>query len=448
MSLFFTYFNDDEAYVSADSRCSIEINGKRYINGDVQKHTIINNMIITYGGVMQFCLVVLETFRQFPVELQNIDNLARTARMIWNNKDKYIDLWHIGNLDSRDRVCDFRVTYFDKEDSIMKHATLIYDNNYEPTIFKGEPRYQLAVNGFDQEKAHEHLVATAGMNRTIKEWFLDGYNNVSSECVGGIMTLIHIVKDKIVSQKLCPITDSKDCLIFDAITTGTIAKHAMLGGLNNKSIITYIDSKTGTTENYTYTDIANGSVNTDDIYAAIQGRHISCAGLHIEKTTNGVTRSFDINEDAKVTMKNSDITMTGTNSKGESVCLNISPENFLQWVINNEPKFYYDQTNNALVFGGTIDTLEDVKVGETIVVRDSNGGDGLVISAKGGMTGDSITITANSGRYIDIKTSLARLNGERILTTVDIDNIKSEIQEWTKENFAPKVTTNPITPLG
>ena len=410
----------------------------------MQKYAIINNMIITYGGVMQFCLVVLETFRQFPVELQNIDNLARTARMIWNNKDKYIDLWGYTDISNCNRICDFYVTYFDEEDSVMKHATLIYDNDYEPTIFRGEPHHQLSVSGFEKEKAHNHLVETAIIDQSISHWLLNGYNAVSCENVGGLMTLMHIVKGKIESIELFPIIDSKDVLYADTVSP---AKHAFLQEIGGQNILTYIDQKTSSYK-VSYSDNAEVDSTTGEAEPNIKlsGNYIEGRGLKTYDSNNNLRVHID-GESGAFHMYNGYIEMLDSNGNA----LYMNPQEFITWVIDGEKKFYYDQTNNALVFGGTIDTLEDVKVGETIVVRDSNGGDGLVISAKGGMTGDSITITANSGRYIDIKTSLARLNGERILTTVDKTEIEDSIESlktWVRENFAPKVTTNPITPLG
>ena len=207
MSIFFTYFNNDEAYVTADSRCSTEVNGKHYIVGDEQKYALINDMIITYGGVELFCLITLDVFRKFPVELQNIDNLARTAKMIWHNRDEYAKLWRIKNL-SCDRVCEFRVTYYDKDENVIKHVLIWDDNDYNPIVYEGEPAYKIAVAGFDQDKAHQHLVSTNNSN--VKEWFLSTYKTVSSECVGGTMTLIHMVKGDIISQETEPIIDSRE----------------------------------------------------------------------------------------------------------------------------------------------------------------------------------------------------------------------------------------------
>lgn len=220
----------------------------------------------------------------------------------------------------------------------------------------------------------------------------------------------------------------------DLLINGVVyAKDLCLGGINNQSVITYIDAKTGRVTDYNIGD------DNKDVLAAIQGQNISCAGLMIK---NGNTM-FSVNDKAEVTIANGSIKMiSGTNE------LYIDPENFIRWIINGVDKFYYDQQQNALVFGGTIDTLESVKVGETIVVRDSNGDDGLVISAKGGMTNDAITLTANHGRYIDITSNLVRINNNKVLTEADKIDIENDIKSWVRENFAPKGSTNPITPMG
>ena len=233
-----------------------------------------------------------------------------------------------------------------------------------------------------------------------------------------------------------------------AILGGDIhAARLFLQEIGGQNILTYIDQKTSSYK-VSYSDNAEVDSTTGEAEPNIKlsGNYIEGRGLKAYDSNNNLRVHID-GESGAFHMYNGYIEMLDSNGNA----LYMNPQEFITWIIDGEKKFYYDQTNNALVFGGTIDTLEDVKVGETIVVRDSNGGDGLVISAKGGMTSDSITITANSGRYIDIKTSLARLNGERILTTVDKTEIEDSIESlktWVRENFAPKVTTNPITPLG
>lgn len=159
----------------------------------------------------------------------------------------------------------------------------------------------------------------------------------------------------------------------DLLVDGVIyAKDLCLGGLNNQSVITYINANTGKV-----TDYETGE-ETKDIMAAIQGEHISCAGLLI-KSGNSM---FSVNDNAEVTIANGIIKMINNNSE-----LYIDPENFIKWIIDSKPKFYYNKDENSLVFGGTVQTGEDCRVGQNLKVGyDDNGkwsGHGAIQFSKG-----------------------------------------------------------------
>lgn len=450
MSLFFTYFNNNEAYVAADSRCSTEVKGKHYIVGDAQKYAIINNMIITYGGAESFCLVVLEAFRQFPVELQNIDNLARTARMIWHNKDEYIKLWRIRNLDNSEceAICDFAVTYYDKDENVIKHILIGCDNDYSPIVRRGEPRYKISVRGFGQEKACEYLVSTAD-NITVEEWFLGAYKAVSSECVGGTMTLIHMVEGNIISEETAPIVDVGEFGKL-VIEYGTKRRELWLGA-DRENILTYI-GKDGVVD----TQLAKKDTN------AIQGKHISCAGLNI----SGSGGSFSVDENGCVTMDNS--TQTMTNGKNQ---IKIDPGTGILFTNDGDTVVKFNITDGSAEFSGTIsaskiiaDTSIDVNtvatIGEKLVLQDrdtnTTGYDEaadisvdtgtMYISTKngrsislstGGTNGGNISLNAGTtgGAQISLKADSigdkpkVYANNKRVLVTDDLDDLDNTFKD-------------------
>lgn len=252
----------------------------------------------------------------------------------------------------------------------------------------------------------------------------------------------------------------KDKLFYDTtesqlVVDGDVWCRKLWLGEKKKDILTYING-----DGIKTTPKVNGDKN------AIDGRHISCAGLSI----NGSNGSFNIDSDGRVTMNDSYITMTkiktsdsGTIThtirldpdsgllfkKGEDVAVNLN-------INDGSATFTGDIRGSniygsAITSGSTIDVTTDVKVGETIVVRDSNGGDGLVISAKGGSLREAISITANYGRYIDITSNLVRINGEKVITQGDLNDrlsdLKTEIENWVSSNFAAKGSTNPTIPV-
>lgn len=145
-------------------------------------------------------------------------------------------------------------------------------------------------------------------------------------------------------------------------------------------------------------------------------------------------------------MDNSTLTMTKTTSEGKNI-IQIDPSTGLLFTKNGKEVVKLNIQDGSATFGGTIDTRESVKVGETIVVRDSRGGDGLVISAKGGTIKEAITITANNGRYIDITSNLVRINGDGVSTKSDLDALEDSIKDWANGKFAVKGSTNPTIPI-
>lgn len=194
-------------------------------------------------------------------------------------------------------------------------------------------------------------------------------------------------------------------------------------GSQKKDILTYINS--------------NGVEDTSqkNNKNAIAGKYISCSGLSID----GSKGSFIIDDDGCVVMNNSTITMTNNNNQ-----ISIDPSTGLLFTKDGAEVVKLDITNGNATFSGTIDTSESIKIGETLVIRDSNGDDGLTISAQGGTTSDSITLSAHKGRYIDVTTKLLRVYGtlrvdnDDVVTESILDDAIDKLKSWAENKFATK----------
>lgn len=209
------------------------------------------------------------------------------------------------------------------------------------------------------------------------------------------------------------------------------AKDLFLGAIN-QSVITYIDAKTGTKVYYD-PDNPNQSGNVKDVIAAIQGQHISCAGLMIK---NG-NSMFCIDEDAKVTIKNGEIHMINGNNE-----LWIDADNFIRWAINGQDKFYYDKELDAIVFKGKI-------IGSEIYGSNIYGGkfydeDGKVYITIGGEKSSAmgdLTIYNNNGERFKIEDQATQMYLKSLGRTFIISSGSSTIMKNTWEYGGSEVAT-------
>lgn len=221
------------------------------------------------------------------------------------------------------------------------------------------------------------------------------------------------------------------------------AKSLYLQEIGGNNILTYWAKDNKGNYNVVYDNNTEVDSTTGEVAEPkykLSGNYIEGRGLKAYDSSNNLRVRIN-GADGSLSMYNGYIEMKDDNDNS----LYINPQDFITWCINGVKKFYYDATNNSLVFGGSIDTLEDVKVGEEIMVRDNQGNKGFTISAKSGSTGDSVALSASSGRYIEITTSglirlqcsIAYLNNDEIWT-------KNDIQNWVTANFESKSSTNLI----
>lgn len=227
------------------------------------------------------------------------------------------------------------------------------------------------------------------------------------------------------------------------------AARLFLQEIGGQNILAYIDQKTGSdneTGSYEVLYKNNNEIDSDgESYPDVKlsGNYIEGRGLKAYDSSNNLRVHID-GDSGAMHMYNGYIEMLDSNGNA----LYMNPQEFITWIIDGKKKFYYDKQQNALIFGGTIDTLEDVKVGESIIVRDNQGDDGLVISAKGDFLSEAVTLEAKKGRPINIITrGQVMVNGSSVLTQTDYNELEDRIKTWAEGKFATKGSTNPTIPI-
>lgn len=250
------------------------------------------------------------------------------------------------------------------------------------------------------------------------------------------------------------------------LTNGIIqAKDIFLGGLNNQSVITYIDKNKGTVKNYTYEEIQNGvdkngkPIDVDSIFSALQGKHISCAGLNI----SGSKGSFNIDSNGRVTMNDSDITIT---DEYGNILIISAARPFTVFNSDNKKTAQLQSNGNLSITGELATGFE----GDARIVIDKNGInsynesnqlDGLVMNPDGFWSSLNLYRDGNMAFSIDVersgmcyisqkgktKMSIAsdfctllntwNYDGSEIANKNDIANLQAQIN-------ALKTNTNPI----
>ena len=212
------------------------------------------------------------------------------------------------------------------------------------------------------------------------------------------------------------------------------AKDLCLGGINNQSVLTYIDSVTGVTHD-------------DGDIAAISGKYISCAGLNIE---NG-DKAFTVDDNANVTIRNGIIEMESGNN-----IITINPTDGIVFTSNGAEVINLNINNGSAAlgggatFGGTINTAKDCVVGENITVgKDSTTG---TINF-GGMTSTPTAVIKGyeeNGKLLELSSEAIILNSDVgvyinnatpdniVATKADIDNLI----EWISSNFQHKTSSD------
>lgn len=160
------------------------------------------------------------------------------------------------------------------------------------------------------------------------------------------------------------------------------AKTMTLQEIGGENIINYIDRKANS-----YTRTNQYTPNATEV--KIGGERIEGRGLEACDNYNNLRVKIDGNTGA-LEMYNGYILME--DDDGSS--LQIDPQDFLTWIVKGQKKFWYDKANNALKFGGTIDTRENALVGAELTVGAQN--EKPVIHLHG-MNQDICTISCDGG---------------------------------------------------
>lgn len=269
-------------------------------------------------------------------------------------------------------------------------------------------------------------------------------------------------------------TDVNEPVFIDtkgnAVFGGDIhARRLYLQEIGGENILTYMDShnKSQFEDNnniYTSGD-KEGETKVEPDYK-LSGNYIEGRGLKAYDKGNNLRVHIN-GSDGSLKMYNGYIEMqnvvTDSNgrvlkdSKGNDLYnkLYINPDEFIKWTIKNEDKFYYDKTNNALVFGGTIKTSEDACVGKVLRLIDINGNrdnqnDYVFKIQGGGVAPDTsrIYMQAQGSRTIHMEcggfyvNNSIFVNSKPVATEADLTSLETRIKQWADGTFAKN--TSPI----
>ena len=229
----------------------------------------------------------------------------------------------------------------------------------------------------------------------------------------------------------------------NAVFGGDIhARRLYLQEIGGENILTYMDSRNKSQfedNNNIYTSgDKEGETKVEPDYK-LSGNYIEGRGLKAYDEA-GNLRVHINGADGSLKMYNGYIEMQNGNGNK----LTIDPTEFITWTINGEDKFYYDTDADALVFGGTIKTSEDVNIGETLYMNASDGEVGFSISAQSGFVGASVVLLAYGGRPFEIRTDgVMNLYG----STVKVNDKPIATQEWVLEQISKiNPPTSPVIP--
>lgn len=154
------------------------------------------------------------------------------------------------------------------------------------------------------------------------------------------------------------------------------AKRLYLQEIGGENILAYIDGR-GNRYQVNFKDNSEIDPSTGELYgdtaannepnAKISGNYLEGRGLKAYDNS-GNLRVHINGADGSLKMYNGFIEM----QNGNGNALYINPDDFIRWVIDGKDKFYFDKKTNSLVFGGSIDTLEDIKIGRSLYMRCKN----------------------------------------------------------------------------
>ena len=222
----------------------------------------------------------------------------------------------------------------------------------------------------------------------------------------------------------------------NAVFGGDIhARRLYLQEIGGENILTYMDSRNKSQfedNNNIYTSgDKEGETKVEPDYK-LSGNYIEGRGLKAYDKGNNLRVHID-GSDGSLKMYNGYIEMqnvvTDSNgrvlkgSKGNDLHneLSIDPDEFIKWTIKNEPKFYYDDKKDALVFGGLLKT-------DSLQILDPDENKAW-FTITGNWSGSGAEINTH-GHYLDITSTLFRYNGDNVATTADLSSLETRIKQW------------------
>lgn len=485
MSCLLGVISDGCAYLAADSRGIRSVNGVRMIADDnCQKlYTPTKNQVIFTSGTLTVAQKILSMYNSLTVQQKNLDSLKHIIDTVHKTLTR----------DEKLQECAIEITLCEWiNDDFVLHNFREENNEI---VYKQQSITNGCLSvGTNHAKFHEEFEQKLVGDIDISNFMNDAFNTISSIRIGGKMTMYALHKDngiiwkvakKIVDHKEYPrisdihldpkhglvitqadskmriVMNAQDGVYFqkgdgqgsmniedfdkesekehwkekpvyitpngDAAFGGELhAKILTLQEIGGENIITYINRKTNS-----YTKTNEYTPNATEV--KLSGEFLEGRGLKSYDNYNNLRVKIDGNTGA-LEMYNGKILME--DNDGSS--LQIDPQDFLTWVVKGQKKFWYDKANNALKFGGTIDTRENANVGAELTVGavsenpviHLNGMGQDVCTIKGDVSGDKST-TIDSAGHLILKGSMGVY-----LKNADSDNRVVTADETEKLNNA------------
>ena len=233
MSLYVFDIYEDHATVSADSRICTTYNGKIYrIHDHQQKLYVVDDIIITVGGVAWICAYIMERFKAnrihtakalHQIGLDTVPRLDQLALSFGASLEQH------RNNDYAFEACIVRFDPVKGHNVFCNIATYNKCQLASVDVWSGGQSHIVTYGGIDFHIVHDYMETHKAESKTdYVATLLKGYEAAASEKVGGTLS-VAIQNRKNVQLEKYPIRDSGKLLEYSDLTGTTLIGHNIIG---------------------------------------------------------------------------------------------------------------------------------------------------------------------------------------------------------------------------
>lgn len=233
MSLYVFDVYEDHATVSADSRMCTTDRGKIYrIHDHQQKLYVVDDIIVTVGGVAWVCTYIMERFKANRVHtvkalhqivLDTVSRLDELARFLG------APLAQHHNNDYAFEACIVQFDPVERHNVFYNIATY---NKYQLAsvdVWSGGQSHIVGYGGIDFHIVRDYMETHKAESETdYTLTLLKGYEAAASEKVGGILSVAIQNRQNIRLEKY-PIRDNRKLMEYSDLTGTTLLGHNIIG---------------------------------------------------------------------------------------------------------------------------------------------------------------------------------------------------------------------------